>query len=401
MYNKKESNFSSDNYRSRNFKGDWTNHFINEYITSTQNNGIIKTQNEFSEFKKEHLPSHLYKFMPPTTYSLMSLLQQTVHLSSPRTFNDPFDSYLCVNREQFLKKYLLDKVKSMGKVSNDFNLNTLSKNEYWKIFNSHCDGEKKNYKSKSYYSILQEIINEKSDEFKDLLDNKLPMAANNEFNLKMDYLRNTMFRISCFSNFEEEDELMKNTTMWSHYADNHSGFCIKYTLDEMNHHRYNNIISCGLFPVKYTARTQEITSYQLLKTNTNSDSIDVKIQQKVFKSFLTKSRFWSYEKEWRLIVCENDSFLFYENNIPFLKVDAIYLGCRINKCLKKFLVKIADDKSIPIFETRQSNNEYKLTSYLTNHTNLLSNEKFLKQKEVLSIKKGNEKLDRFWQIDIE
>ncbi len=363
-------------------RGDWTKHFINDYVTSTLNKGVIEAQKEFTGYKEEHLPSQLYKFMPPTVYSLMSLQQQTVYLSSPRNFNDPFDSYLCVNREIFLKMYILNKIKDIGTISKNGTPDTLSEEEYWNVFYSHCEGEKKNYNRGPFWKTFWEITKGgKSEDFMYLLGIKLMVEAQRECDLRMDYLRNTMFRISCFSYFEEDNELMENTTMWSHYADNHRGFCIKYSLDEINNHKYKDILSCGLYPVRYTARTQEITPYQLLKVEQNSDSIDIKIQQKLLKSFLTKSRFWSYEKEWRLIVSEEDSFLFYENNIPFLKINAIYLGCRIDQSLKKLLVTIAEDNGILIYQTRQSDNKYSLANYSINKTSLLSDENYLKQKK--------------------
>lgn len=399
MLDKKNSIYSSDDYRSRNFKGNWTKHFVNDYVESILKKGIIETQKEFSDHKKEHLPPHLYKFMPPTIYSLISLQQQTVYLSSPRSFNDPFDSYLCVNREMFIKTYILDRVKEMSVISKHGNLDTLSEKEYWDIFNSHCEGEKKNYNRGPFWSTFWKITNKKSKDFMSLLGIKLIVEAQKECDLKMDYLRNTMFRISCFSNFEEENELMENTTMWSHYADNHRGFCIKYSLNDINNHKYKDILSCGLYPVKYTSRTQEITSYQLIKLEQNSNSLDKKIQQKVLKSFLTKSRFWSYEKEWRLIVSENDSFLFHENNVPFLKINTIYLGCRIDQSLKKLLVRIAEDNAIPIYQTKQSDNKYSLASYSINQTSLLSDENYLKQKKAMSIKNEKERWDRLKQID--
>ncbi len=46
----KQSNFLRTDYRSRNFKGDWTKHFIDDYIDSVSSKGIDKTQAIFSEF---------------------------------------------------------------------------------------------------------------------------------------------------------------------------------------------------------------------------------------------------------------------------------------------------------------------------------------------------------------
>jgi hypothetical protein len=106
----KPSNFPENDYRSVNFKGDWTKHFINNYVDSISSIGKEKTIEVFSSYKDEHLPKYLYKFMPPTIYSLNYIIQGTVHLSSPHKFNDPFDSYLCVKKESFEKEYLIRKL---------------------------------------------------------------------------------------------------------------------------------------------------------------------------------------------------------------------------------------------------------------------------------------------------
>ena len=78
----------------------------------------------------------------------------------------------------------------------------------------------------------------------------------------MKSLRDTVYRISSFSHFSDEEELLENTTMWSHYADNHRGFCVKYKLD-FEHSDFREILLCGLFPVRYRAKTEEITANQL------------------------------------------------------------------------------------------------------------------------------------------
>jgi len=83
---------------------------------------------------------------------------------------------------------------------------------------------------------------------------------------KMKFLRNTVYRISCFSHFKNESELMENSTMWSHYADEHRGFCVKYTLD-FGKTKFRDILLCSLFKVKYTSRTEFITNNQLLNLN--------------------------------------------------------------------------------------------------------------------------------------
>ena len=212
MYFNKPSNFPPTDFRSRNFKGDWTKHFINDFIDLVSSKGSFDTTKSFCDFKEEHLPSSLYKFMPPTIYSLTSVLQGTVHLSSPLMFNDHFDSYLCVNREEFIKKYILAEIKEQGHVkdieeSND----SLTEEEYWAIFYSHCEGDK-NSRMIRFWLTYYGIIQKKTESFMMLCED-IHYNARKACEDRMKYLRNTTYRISCFSHFAEEDELMENTTM--------------------------------------------------------------------------------------------------------------------------------------------------------------------------------------------
>lgn len=366
MFFKKPSNYSSYDYRSRNFKGDWTKHFINAYIDSVSLVGTIETMSSFSSYKEEHLPSSLYKFMPPTIYSLTSILQGTVYMSTPRTFNDPFDSYLCVNEEVFIKMYILHELELMGCVNDDSvfadnneSTDKLTKQEFWEIFYSRCDGDK-NYSKKSFFVTAFEINKCKSEAFNKLW-NELHYKARKECDAKIKNLRDITYKISCLSNFSDEDELMENTTMWSHYADNHRGFCVKYSID-FSETYLKDILLCGLFPVKYSSIVEKITANQLLNLKEENGILypNDAIKKKVLKSLLTKSRFWSYEKEWRLILSKNDCSLLYENNITFPKIESIYLGCRIDKSIAQIIMASAERLGYKVFQTKRSDSKFTL-----------------------------------------
>lgn len=383
----KQSNFLRTDYRSRNFKGDWTKHFIDDYIDSVSSKGIDKTQAIFSEFKSEHLPTDLYKFMPPTIYSLANIIQGTIHLSSPKVFNDPFDSYLFVNEECFKKKFLLSKLKEQQLVTDiEESADLLTTKEYWEIYYSRCEGEKKNFNRKSFWSTIYEISKGKSDNFQRQF-NYIITDARNACNSKMKSLRDTVYRISSFSHFSDEEELLENTTMWSHYADNHRGFCVKYKLD-FEHSDFREILLCGLFPVRYRAKTEEITANQLfnLKEKNNELIIDDNVKKKILKSHITKSRFWSYEKEWRLILSQRNCCLLYENNIIFPKIEAIYLGSRVDKSIEKLLVQFGEMYNIQIFKTKKSDYKFTLSAYPIDNSSQKSDEFFYKIKKLDSIK---------------
>ena len=131
-----KSNYKSSDYRSVNFSGNWSKHFINDYVDSLISNGVEETQKTFFDYKNEHLPDSLYKFFPPTIHSLISIQSQSVYLSSPRNFNDPFDSYVCIETDSFVKLFLLKELKNRGLVSKTHSENNISEQEYWEIYHS-------------------------------------------------------------------------------------------------------------------------------------------------------------------------------------------------------------------------------------------------------------------------
>lgn len=397
MFFNKPSSFPSSDYRSRNFKGNWTNHFINDYIDSASFEGALKSMNSFCDHKTEHLPSCLYKFMPPTIYSLVSVLQSTVHLSSPQTFNDPFDSYMGVNEDEFVKMFILKELKKLGYVDKknaeiSETKDKLTNKEYWKIYYSRCEGDK-NYRSRSFIATYLEILENKSKKFEEVW-HKLYYKALDEYVEKIKYLRDVTYRISCFSNFADEDELMENTTMWSHYADNHKGFCVKYSMD-FDSLIFKDMLLCGLFPVKYSSNIQKITTRQLLSMRETDEKFEVSnaIKKKTLKSLLTKSRFWNYEKEWRLILSENDCCLLDENNIPFSKIEAIYLGCRVDKSIAQLIMKIGEDMGFKVFQAKQSKNKFTLLGYQLGSSDEASNAFYRKLRKTNTIDNERDRSD--------
>lgn len=88
--------------------------------------------------------------------------------------------------------------------------------------------------------------------------------------------------------FMSNDDLLSNTLMWTHYADSHRGFCIKYELSDKITHSFqedsDNVSFSILLPVVYTENKVDI--YERLNTQT---------------SFALKKQCWSYENEARLL----------------------------------------------------------------------------------------------------
>lgn len=363
---KKESIYPIRDYRSCNFSGDWTKHFFNEYVDSLMSVGLVQTEQKLAECKNEHLPESLFKFYPQSNYSLDNIKNQTLFLSSPRNFNDPFDSYVCIDTEAFVKQYLIKKIIEQKLVSNKKQHNRISEKEYYQILNSRTKDDKKpltlnGHTCRDFFITLYEIRKKKSDIFDNLLF-QITKEARAEYRKKIDHIRNLEFKISCFSNFKDDSELLKNSTMWSHYADNHSGFCVKYKINFEKIENRNTII-CGLMPVKYTSQVHKISIMELMKMRVHKNDIKLSkaLLKSAFKALTTKSAFWKYENEWRLIINSHNSSILSNNSLKFLEIEEIFLGCRIDPFFRLQLVDFATSNDIKIFQTNLSYDKFELS----------------------------------------
>lgn len=178
-------------------------------------------------------------------------------------------------------------------------------------------------------------------------------------------------------------ECNANLRMWSSYADNYAGICVEYDISKLE-----DKILYHLFPVRYS-NTRSVkndlhfTFKELveMKKAIQDAHLDFNFDflKDVTSLFLTKSKDWSYEKEWRIIVSylqmhcdyqtvekENDEsitrklFDIDSQNIDFDCVEAIYLGPKIDPEKEKHLVQIARSLRKPVYKMKLSQTEYKL-----------------------------------------
>lgn len=107
-----------------------------------------------------------------------------------------------------------------------------------------------------------------------------------------------------------------NVLMWSHYAGEHRGICLEYSL--------RNMVTCSALKCEY------VKEFPLLFPYDNDDGEEL-------RTLLTKSEVWRYEDEFRLVAQErsqaiehadtlitDDSFL----QLPNGALTAIIVGCQ-------------------------------------------------------------------------
>lgn len=132
-----------------------------------------------------------------------------------------------------------------------------------------------------------------------------------------------------------------NLVMWSHYADNHKGYCIEYDLNSniINQLNFESDDEIFFMDIEY-----EDTPIDFLSLPSN------------FQFYLRrKSKLWEYENELRYISSKKGI-----HKIPSDSIKAIYLGANINKIVKETIIKLCIDKKINLYQSTLSNNSYTL-----------------------------------------
>lgn len=312
--------------------------------------------------KSDILPQYLFKYYSPTSENILDIQNQKVWLSNPKSFNDPFDCKIGYDNEKFDKNMLLQFITKNGCVEEQDKSDGFTVEEKWRIYNSRLGMSLGYFSKKEEYSTARDLmLLSKSDRFRETVYDFLN-EKETELDTKISKLRDVDIRVACFSEFDKYDEFFKQIVMWSHYADNHKGFCVEYDLELLkkdiqfslkDYEFYYNkseyllekniaLIKAGLFPVEYTCNRINIPITKLKKLEFDSlgnINNNCKINELIYKTFIVKSANWNYEKEWRLII-DGKISSFYDNKLPFPYAKKIYLGCKANTELIDSLIEI-------------------------------------------------------------
>lgn len=213
--------------------------------------------NNLQSYNTLHYDNYeFYSFRSVSDYSIADLRNETVSLSNPSEFNDPVDSaffpWLCLKIQE-LHENQKDKEELFYRV----------------IYEAYSNVRARCFVRKSH----------------------LPEKEHAD---------------------DEMDEVC-NTLMWSHYADYHKGFCVKY-----------------VFPSSLTLDDDK-QKHELLKLGEINyvESMGYNQDLTFNQAFFTKSRAWEYENEKRLFYYnENGSPEFVTINLPEKSLKAVFIGLK-------------------------------------------------------------------------
>lgn len=380
-------------YRKEN-REKWQKTFIKEVFKNDDNgrqnySSIILNNLDLLKIKDEYLPATLYKFYAPTSDNILDIVNKRLWLSHPASFNDPFDCHTGYDSLEYEKYFLLNFIKCNGIVDENESQEGFSIKEFERISRSSTSLKYHTYYSRKedYYDIVRKLLEQKSRDFQQkvlqLLRDSLVQLESN-----MDKLRDINIRVACFSGLEKYIEFYKKNQMWSHYSENHKGFCVEYDIsslkedtvfkfenylfhsetDNYMNERIRATIKGGLFPVIYTSNRVNIPVTKLMKIKDHNSSVNIKngIHEIIYKTFIVKSTNWSYEKEWRIIL-DGNICDYYENKIPFPYISKIFLGCKMDKKTVNTMTEIGDKLGVEVVIMKMDGNKFLLENSYTNN----------------------------------
>lgn len=330
-------------------------------ITSTS---VLKwIENRHQSNGTQH-PKYLLKFYSPKSYNFASMEREEIFMSSPSNFNDPYDCKLTFNREDILKRYLSDWVYQNCKHleydvirTDSFDWN--DSHTLWRTKDPSPICHRDDYRD-TIEDALRSILWKKEYDFRQMVNKRIDklLAKAQSF---IDNLANTTnIGISCFCNCESPYNTDQTNLMWSHYAQNHQGFCVMYCFDEriIGKSLSSNLLK-SIVPVTYTKHRIFIPKMIILRylndrllLNDRENLVD-----RIGHSLITKSTVWKYENEWRYISNK------VKETVPFPYALAVFIGSRASKGTRKRLTRIASNLHIPIYQTELNNSIYKLNNF--------------------------------------
>lgn len=258
-------------------KQSWKDKFIENLQHGTKES-VLKAFNE----KNAHIPDTLFRYRSCNEYAIDEIKNQYVYMSKPSDFNDPFDS----SARNAIKDMIL-------------------KDKKLKI---HLDNIKKNI-GESYDDNIAKTL--------------IECVAQEEDKNVSNYIQNDL-RIACFTDVGSDKKPI-NLPMWYHYADKYQGICIEYDMKNfLKEHQ-----ASWLLPVKYTNKPLKFLHH--IKDVENS-AAELLIS-------IHKDRTWSYENEWRFVLCEN--FCSKDQKYKNSAIKSVYIGYKASDQIRNGILSLS------------------------------------------------------------
>ncbi|QRR07820.1 DUF2971 domain-containing protein [Burkholderia sp. MS455] len=276
--------------------------------------------------KYQNIPNRLFKYREANEYSIKNLVDDTVWLADPATFNDPYDCHHFINYDKLSNNFL----RLMPQELRD----RLPQDKLEEIENSISLAEDPN--SAMIDILLRDVAPEKAAIMKAALLGAMSAMFEKMGTDGANRMKDG-FKVCSFS------ERVDSTLMWSHYANYHKGFCIEYDIKSV---RPDDYVSRFMYPVIYSEHPFDATPNMLQAGKDGFNNLYLNL------AGLIKSMDWGYEKEWRLIFANGVLDKAQPWKMPLPK--AVYIGSHISPDDQTRLTDICMSKGISILKMHHS-----------------------------------------------
>lgn len=375
--------------------------FNQKYLNINKEEFVL--EDKISDIKKIKKNLKFYKYYDlEDKHTIENIENGIIHFSNPQGFNDPFDCSCSFDFDSFLKYYFIkliidifeddgiiypllkgyiekrindDLLKQVGLnilERLEINVEDFDENIFYSRFQDylskymHKVSEKCHTKYIPSLNLINEFTVQNSETLLNLLDENYllfmkkvsKIIANDENNRpQLDVLvyfeqyideKSKIFadlikskiRVFCFA------DRYDNPLMWAHYSNKHQGICVEYELGLSD----ENLIA-NLFPVEYQTKRPTLTKKIF---------DDQKINNFIMSCITTKSSYWKYEKEWRVLLPNNDILI--NDNFKSPKIIRVFFGVNISeKKYNEISTKIHEfDNNIECIKMKMHYKEYKI-----------------------------------------
>jgi hypothetical protein len=261
--------------------------------------GKIKGIIDILQESSETVPAILYKYYEFDKYSQLIFENNEIFFSSPKSFNDPFDSKI---------KISFQGTRSQKKL----------------FFRKHSPQTRPDFSRKKHLEMEKHIMRD------EISIQKMESEIQNNF-------ENVRKQMGVFCLTEKKDNIL----MWSHYTNEHTGFCVGFKTN-------NNFFSRA----KHVSYSKDLPCIYILEPDLE------KLNKKGAESLLTKAEDWTYEKEWRIVEINGVGV----KNYPEEALVSVILGCKISSENKKNIIQWCNSRKYKpaLYEAREKDSEFGL-----------------------------------------
>jgi hypothetical protein len=292
--------------------------------------------------KYQNRPKNVFKYRCNNEQSRYNLEHDLAWVCSPTSYNDPYDSSISITPklltrsvvqlvvQEFMAKKLGSKFDA-AKIEQILNVENpaLALQELIMVQMDQVPPERR--------AMYSEALEAQMRAWEEAFGRMLPASHKNSL------------KVCSFSGTQH------SIIMWSHYADQHRGFCIQYeTASLPPEHLFVRM----LYPVIYSEKLFDGTKYYLAAMQ-NQESFNI-----LFPTLaaLYKSPEWSYEKEWRLVIPAGLVREASAWRVPTPK--RVYLGSRMPDGQKGQIIEICTRKGVEIHQMYLADDSFCLRSEL-------------------------------------